>query len=93
MTKSTKRVRRLWDAYAFPGFRPEATVKGVFGDPKARVIPLHRRTKKPPAAAADAANGAGTTAGSGGSGTSPVATRGSISNSRCAGSSARPVAR
>jgi len=38
MANSAKRQRRLWDAYAFPGFRPQSTVRGVFGDPKARVI-------------------------------------------------------
>jgi hypothetical protein len=30
----------------FPGFRPEQTVRGIFGDPKARVITLKRRSKK-----------------------------------------------
>ena len=42
----TKRRRRLWDAYAFPGFRPQPTVRGVFGDPKARVITLDTALKK-----------------------------------------------
>src|SRR5258708_34639963 len=45
-----KRRRRLWDTYCFPGFRPEKTVRGIFGDPKARVITLKRRSKKRPAA-------------------------------------------
>jgi hypothetical protein len=40
------RYRRLWDTYRFPGFRPEHTVSGIFGDPKARVIRLVRRGKK-----------------------------------------------
>ena len=39
------------DAYAFPGFRPQPTVRGVFGDPKARVVTLVRRSKKRSAAA------------------------------------------
>ena len=52
MANSAKRQRRLWDAYAFPGFRPHPTVRGVFGDPKARVITLKRRSKKRSAAAA-----------------------------------------
>ena len=34
------------DEYCFPGFRPRATIKGIFGDPKARVIRLERRQKK-----------------------------------------------
>jgi hypothetical protein len=46
MANSANRRRRLWDAYAFPGFRPLPTVRGVFGDPKARVITLKRRSKK-----------------------------------------------
>ena len=40
------RYRRLWDTYRFPGFRPLHTVRGIFGDPKARVIRLVRRGKK-----------------------------------------------
>ena len=32
---STKRPRRLLDAYRFSGFRQQATVNGVFGGPKA----------------------------------------------------------
>jgi transposase len=37
---------RLTDAYRFPGFRPRAMLRGVFGDRKARVITLIRRSKK-----------------------------------------------
>jgi integrase len=32
----TREPRRLADAYTFPGFRPLATVRGLFGDPQAR---------------------------------------------------------
>jgi transposase len=39
-------ISRLLDVYQFPGFRPKATIKGIFGDPKARVIRLERRQKK-----------------------------------------------
>src|SRR5580692_12325879 len=46
MARAAKRSRRLWDTYSFPGFRPEQTVRGIFGDPKARVITLKRRSKK-----------------------------------------------
>src|SRR5215207_3039798 len=49
---STKR-RRLLDAYRFPGFRPMDEVRGVFGDPHARIVTLVRRSKKRPAARAD----------------------------------------
>lgn len=38
--------RRLQDEYRFPGFRPQATIKGIFGDPHARVVVLKRRQKK-----------------------------------------------
>lgn len=41
---------RLHDLYSFPGFRPAATVRGVFGDRFAVVISLRRRRKKHPAA-------------------------------------------
>ena len=56
---TVQRKKRLWDAYRFPGFRPEATVVGVFGDPKARVIPLIRRSKKRLAAHAVASSRVG----------------------------------
>jgi hypothetical protein len=39
------RKRRLSDAYRFPGFTPFQIVKGIFGDPKARIIILKRRKK------------------------------------------------
>src|ERR1700746_659778 len=54
MARRSQRRRRLWDAYCFPGFRPERTVRGIFGDPKARVITLKRRSKKRLAAGAGA---------------------------------------
>jgi hypothetical protein len=38
--------KRLTDAYKFMGFIPSKTVTGFFGDPKARIIQLHRRQKK-----------------------------------------------
>ncbi len=55
------RKRRLWDIYQFPGFRPSATVKGIFGDPEARVIALTRRPKKHSAEVADFPIAHGTT--------------------------------
>ena len=42
----SKRRKRLLDAYRFTGFRPLEQVRGIFGDPKARVITLVRRSKK-----------------------------------------------
>ena len=53
--------RRLRDAYCFPGFRPASTVVGIFGDPKARVIRLHRREKKRCAGLVDLFTALGTT--------------------------------
>src|SRR5450759_2998477 len=38
--------RGLTDLFRFPGFRPYATARGVFGDTKARVLRLERRGKK-----------------------------------------------
>jgi hypothetical protein len=38
--------KRLIDGYRFPGFTPDQNVKGIFGDPNARVITLHRTQKK-----------------------------------------------
>ena len=43
---------RLRDLYAFPGFVPDATIRGVFGDPYAVVIALRRHRKKRAAASA-----------------------------------------
>jgi hypothetical protein len=44
MSKSPLR-RSLRDAYCFPGFVPGLLVRGVFGNPLARVISLVRRQK------------------------------------------------
>ena len=38
--------KTLLDEYRFPGFRPKAGVRGIFGEPKARVIRLDRTQKK-----------------------------------------------
>ena len=41
---ATERKRkRLIDEYRFPGFEPRDDIRGIFGDPLARVIPLVRR--------------------------------------------------
>jgi hypothetical protein len=63
MGKDRKRRRRLSDGYRFAGFRPDAFVRGVFGEPDVRIVVLHRRSKKPSAAAAGGRRGAGTTGG------------------------------
>ena len=38
--------KRLRDEYRLPGYSPKAEIKGIFGDPKARVIQLERTQKK-----------------------------------------------
>jgi hypothetical protein len=38
--------KRLCDLYHFPGFSPEHTLSGIFGDPRSGVICLIRRGKK-----------------------------------------------
>ena len=60
MAKSRVR-RRLSDTYRFAGFRALEQIKGVFGDPRARVVTLMRRSKKLPAARAGEFTAAGTT--------------------------------
>ncbi|MCH8039426.1 MAG: hypothetical protein IH977_03665 [Nitrospinae bacterium] len=84
-------VRRLADAYRFPGFRPRATVRGVFGDPKARVLRLQRRGKKRRAAPAVKCPGCSTPTRSAGFGTCRVATPASTWRWPSAGCSAKPV--
>ena len=37
---------KLEDTYRFPGFRPAATVHGIFGDQKARTVTLKRTGTK-----------------------------------------------
>ena len=59
---TSSKPKRLSDAYRFPGFRPRAMVRGIFGDRKARVITLVRRSKKRPAARAGRCITAATTA-------------------------------
>lgn len=41
-----QKKRRLLDEYRFPGFRPMAEIKGIFGDSRARIIHLARIQKK-----------------------------------------------
>jgi hypothetical protein len=49
-----RKKRRLLDEYRFPGFRPRAEIKGIFGDPRARLIRLARLQKKQFAGSAEA---------------------------------------
>ena len=83
MGKVRKR-RRLVDAYAFPGFRPLATVQGMFGAPRARLITLVRRGKKLSAVHAEGCIEGITTAHAGESEIWPVVSTASGSISKCA---------
>ena len=66
------------DEYRFPGYRPRAWIRGVFGDPRARVIQLERTGKKRYVGVAVRFTDAITTRRCVGYGTSPVGTPGSI---------------
>ncbi len=46
---TSRKLKRLSDAYRFDGFRPCEALHGVFGDRMARVVTLNRRSKKRPA--------------------------------------------
>ncbi len=85
--------KRLIDAYRFAGFRPLESVRGIFGDPKAHIVTLVRRSKKLSARSVAERTQVGTTAPRGEFAICPAATRGSISNSKydgfCAGAPAR----
>ena len=93
MAKSIKRRRRLWDTYAFEGLRPSPIVRGVFGDPKARVIALVRRSKKQSVAAAGRCTEVGTTAESARFEICRAAIRGCTWSSRYAGCFVEAVAK
>ena len=73
-----KKTGKLLDEYRFPGFRQKAKLKGLFGDPQARVIALERRQKKPVVAVAGLLTGVFMTARYGKFGTCLVAGSGSI---------------
>jgi len=73
------KFKLLHDLYRFPGFVPQARVRGLFGDAHAVAITLQRRRKKRSAMSAERCIGASTTSGLGVSAIFPVATSGSIS--------------
>jgi hypothetical protein len=78
---------------AFPGFRPRPVVRGVFGDPKARVITLERRSKKRSAAAVVERTWVGTTGARVAFAICPAAIRVSISSARFGASNADVAAK
>ena len=93
MANSLKRQRRLWDTYSFLGFRPEPTVRGAFGDPKASLITLVRRANKRLAGAAGGLIRVGTTGVYGGFAICRAVTRASFWRSRSGGCAAAVAAR
>jgi len=92
MAISPKR-KRLLDAYRFPFFRPLEKIRGIFGDSKARIITLVRRSKKRSATPVAELTAPGTTRGFDEFATSPAAIHASIWRSRfdecCAGTAAK----
>src|SRR3981189_2797594 len=86
MARISKRLRRVWDTYSFEGFRAEPVVRGVFGDPRVRIVTLKRRSKKHRADAVAASRWDGTTARSGRCVTCPAETRGYCLSWRCGAS-------
>src|SRR5678809_1294146 len=82
MARISKRLRRLWDTYSFEGFRAEPVVRGVFGDPKVRIVTLKRRSKKHRVDAVAASRSGGTTAKSGRCVTCPCRSCGKVKQER-----------
>ena len=79
-----RKYRRLWDTYRFPGFSPSSTLRGIFGDPKARILGLRRRGKKRYAQPAVISSEGGTIANGAGCGIWRAGIIGSTWRSRCA---------
>jgi hypothetical protein len=87
-----RRIKSLYDAYAFPGFRTLRRLKGLFGDRFARIVVLKRRGKKPAAGPAALSVGPTTTAGGEESATCPVASPASTWSWNCVVSGAATAA-
>jgi len=92
MSKSGKRQQRLSDGYSFAGFRARAGVRGVFGDPNARIVCLDRRSKKRFAVVAGRFITAGTTVRNGKFATCLAQDFGLLWNSKCDASPAAAAA-
>jgi len=78
----SRKPKHILDAYRFPFFRPLEKIRGIFGDSKARIITLVRRSKKQSATPAVERISAGTTRRLGELAISPVATHEFIWRSR-----------
>jgi hypothetical protein len=67
---------RFADSYRFEGFYPhEEKMRGKFGEPKARILPLTRRSKKHGAVSVGLSTKDGMTVSLGGCGICPPGTR------------------
>ena len=88
-----RRTKHLTDAYAFSGFRPLRTPKGLFGDRFARVVVLKRRGKKLSAEHAARSTGSATTTTGEESATCPAVPSASTWSWSCVASSAGTAAR
>jgi hypothetical protein len=78
----SRKPKHILDAYRFPFFRPLEKIRGIFGDSKARIITLVRRSKKQSATPVVGLNLVGTTRSFDKFATSPVATHEFIWRSR-----------
>ena len=87
-----RRIKSLYDAYAFPGFRTLRRLKGLFGDRFVRIVVLKRRGKKPAAGPAALSVGPTTTAAGEESATCPVVPTVSTWNWNCVVSGAATAA-
>jgi hypothetical protein len=87
-----RKTRRLLDTYRFPGFRPEASVHGMFGDPMARVVSLRRLRKKRLVAPVGTCSEPSTITSRAASATCPVATPACSWSSRFGACNARSAA-
>jgi len=88
-----RKKRTLSDVYSFKYFKPKKTLRGIFGDPHARIITLMRQGKKLYAVPAVPSIGPGMTARSTGFGTCPAAIPASTWKWSYDASSARSAAR
>jgi hypothetical protein len=80
-----QKTRRLLDEYRFPGFRPKAAIKGIFGEPGSRIIELERRQKKRFAVVVGKSSGVSTIKRIDWSGIYPAGENKFIWRSRCGG--------
>jgi hypothetical protein len=78
----SRNPKHILDAYRFPFFRPLEKIRGLFGDSKARIITLVRRSKKQSATPVAELNPVGTTRSSDEFAIFPVATHEFIWRSR-----------